>query len=83
MRVALTPNQSESDKSKHTYLKSVLTFSGQCCLRFVFRLLTADKRGLFCTSLYEYVGACYGRFVTPPPSSKTKEKTTRSEVPAG
>ena len=29
---------------------------------------------------YEYVGACYGRSVTPPPLSKTKEKTSKSEV---
>ena len=35
MRGALTLNQSETDKSKPTNLKSVLTFSGQCCLRCV------------------------------------------------
>ena len=40
VRGALTLNQSETDKSKHTNLKSVLTFSGQCCLRCVFQLLT-------------------------------------------
>ena len=31
----------------------------------------------------EYVGACYGRSVALPPLSKAKEKTSKSEVPAG
>ena len=70
MRGALTPNQNENDKSKPTNLKSVSTFSGQCCLSCVFRLLT----WLILHFFYEYVGACYGRSVSPPPSSKIKEK---------
>ena len=40
MRGALTPNQRDTDKSKHTNLKSVLTISSQCYLMCVFRLST-------------------------------------------
>ena len=53
VRGALTLNQSKTDKSKHTNLKSVFTFSGQYCLKCVFRLLT-------CLILHFSLGACYG-----------------------
>ena len=77
MRGALTLNQSETDKSKPTNLKSVLTSSRPMLFEVCVPIIIVAYFAL------PSMGACYGRSVASTPSSKTKEKTSKSEVPAG
>ena len=75
MRGALTLNQSQIDKLKPTNLKSASIFS--------FQREIINMAYFTLPFPCEYVGACYGRSITPQPLSKAIEKTSKLEAPAG
>ena len=77
MRGALTLNQSETDKSKPTTLKFSFDYFRPVLFEVCAPIINVAYFAL------PSMGARYGRSVASTPSSKTEEKTSKSEVPAG